>query len=193
MDYSKSWYALKAATNLIQGAGRGVRAADDFAVTYILDALARWWLVTNKKFFPHYFREALREFKPVSIRLPEALQPVGWQLIEAVSSKAGPTSTVSSKVCRVLRNAIESGETNGNGHKPRSRSHPSRERPFVQAAQRLSAYQGFEPGTVTAHIEKLPSAWSVYAACSKLIERCQLVQERLAERFPELTDVQPTR
>jgi hypothetical protein len=38
---------------------------------------------------------------------------------------------------------------------------------LVQAAQRLSAYSGFEPNIVMAHIEELPSAWSVYSACSK--------------------------
>ena len=119
--------------------------------------------------------------------LPPALQPVGWQLVEAASPKCGPTQPVVAKVCRVLRNAIEpAGVAGNNGHKPRSRAHPSRERPFVQAAQRLSAYSGFDAGIVTAHLDKLPSAWSVYTACDRLIERCEAVKERLVERFPEL-------
>jgi hypothetical protein len=100
-----------------------------------------------------------------------------------------PTQPVVSKICRTIRNAIEpAGAAGNNGHKPRSRSHPSRERPFVQAAQRLGAYKGFDAEIVTSHIEKLPSAWSVYTACGKLAERCQLVRERLAERFPELSN-----
>jgi hypothetical protein len=123
--------------------------------------------------------------RPLST-LPTALQPVGWQLIQAVSPKCGPTQPIAAKVVRTIKNAIESPGVN-DGHKPRSRSHPSRERPFVQAAQTLSAYKGFDAEIVTSHIEKLPSAWSVYTACGNLIERCQLVQERLAERFPELT------
>jgi hypothetical protein len=41
---------------------------------------------------------------------------------------------------------------------------------------------------VVAHIEKLASAWSVYSACSKLIDRCEAVQHALVERFPELTE-----
>jgi hypothetical protein len=123
--------------------------------------------------------------RPLST-LPAALQPVGWQLIQAVAPKCGPTQPIAAKVVRTIKNAIESPGANGNGHKPRSRSHPSRERPFVQAAQRLGSYAGFSPEIVTSHIEKLPSAWSVYTACDNLIERCQLVQARLAERFPEL-------
>jgi hypothetical protein len=140
-------------------------------------------LIDNGVQLPPNTTEAV--IRPLST-LPTALQPVGWQLIEAASPKCGPTQPVVAKICRTIRNAIESPGTDGNGHK-RSRSHPSRERPFVQAAQRLSAYQGFSPEIVTSHIEKLPSAWSVYTACGNLIERCQLVRTRLAERFPELT------
>ena len=121
-----------------------------------------------------------------SLPSPE-LRRAGWDLIQAASPKCGPTQPVVAKVCRVLRNAIEpAGVAGNNGHKPRSRAHPSRERPFVQAAQRLSAYSGFDAGIVTAHLDKLPSAWSVYTACDRLIERCEAVKERLVERFPEL-------
>jgi ATP-dependent DNA helicase DinG len=66
-ECSQSWYALKAAIGLIQGAGRGVRAVDDFVVTYILDAKAQWWLVANRRFFPQYYRESFREFSPVIV------------------------------------------------------------------------------------------------------------------------------
>lgn len=125
--------------------------------------------------------------RPVSSLPSPELQIQAWRLVQAVSPVRGPSQPIASKVVRVIKNAIESPGTSGSGHKPRSRAYPSRERPFVQAAQRLSAYQGFSPEIVTSHIEKLPSAWSVYTACGKLIERCQLVQERLAERFPELS------
>jgi hypothetical protein len=96
------------------------------------------------------------------------------------------SAPVAAKVCRVIKNAIEPNGTNSNGHKPRKREHPSRERPFVQAVQRLSAYEGFDAGIVTSHIEKSPNAWNLYTACSKLIERCTAVQYALAKRFPEL-------
>ena len=124
--------------------------------------------------------------RPVSTLSSPELQVQAWRLVQAVSPERGPSQPIASKVVRVIKNAIESPGTNGKGHKPRSRAHPSRERPFVQAAQRLGSYAGFSPEIVTSHIEKLPSAWSVYTACGKLAERCQLVRERLAERFPEL-------
>jgi hypothetical protein len=143
-------------------------------------------LIDNGIQLPTSTTEAV--IRPVASLPSPELQSATWKLVEAASPKCGPTQPISSKIARVIKNAIELKGTNGYGHKPRNRSHPSRERPFVQAAQRLSAYKGFDAEIVISHVEKLPSAWSVYQACSNLIERCQLVQERLAERFPELTN-----
>jgi hypothetical protein len=42
--------------------------------------------------------------RPVA-SLPAALQPVGWQLIEAVSPKCGPTQPIASKVVRQIKRA----------------------------------------------------------------------------------------
>jgi hypothetical protein len=143
-------------------------------------------LIDNGVELPANTSEAV--VRPVSaLRSPE-LQTATWKLIEAASPQCGPTQPISSKIARVIKNAIESNGSNDNGHKPRSKSHPSRERPFVQSAQRLSAYKGFDAGIVTAHVEKLPSAWSVFNACNKLIERCEEVKHRLIDRFPELAN-----
>ncbi len=143
-------------------------------------------LLANGVTLPPNTTEAV--VRPVS-SLPVALQTVGWQLIQAVSPENGPTQPIASKVVRTIKNALEPlNGANGNGHKPRHRQHPSRERPFVQAAQRLSAYKGFEAHLVVSHIEKLPSAWSTHSACGTLIQRCQQVRAALIERFPELTN-----
>jgi hypothetical protein len=141
-------------------------------------------LLANGMTLPDGISEAA--LRPISALPSPELQVASWRLVQAVSPERGPSQSIASKVVRVIKNALEAPGTNGTGHKPRHREHPSRERPFVQAAQRLSAYSGFDAGIVTAHIEKLPSAWSVYTACNNLIERCHLVQERLVERFPEL-------
>ena len=125
--------------------------------------------------------------RPVSALPSAELQVAAWRLVQAVSPECGPTQPIASKVCRILRNALEP-EVNGNGPKVRHRVHPSRERPFVQAAQRLSTYTGFDATIVVAHVEQVSSAWSVHTACAKLIERCQQVQEELEARFPELAD-----
>jgi hypothetical protein len=125
--------------------------------------------------------------RPISALPSPELQVASWKLVQAASPAAGPTQPISSKICRMIKNAIEPASgASGTGHKPRGRTHPSRERPFVQAAQRLSAYQGFDAGIVTSHIEKLPSAWTVYKSCGDLIARCLQVQAVLAKRFPEL-------
>jgi hypothetical protein len=124
--------------------------------------------------------------RPIASLPSPELQVAGWKVVEAISPKCGPTTVVVAKVCRTIRNALEP-DANGNGHKPRRRDHPDRETPFLRPVQRLSAYQGFDAGLVTSHVEKLPSAWNVYSACEQMIDRCRQVQERLAERFPELT------
>jgi hypothetical protein len=82
--------------------------------------------------------------RPVA-SLPAPLQPAVWKLVEATSPKCGPTQPMASKIARIIKNAIEPNGTNGNGHKPRSRSHPSRERPFVQAAQGSRRTKGSTP------------------------------------------------
>jgi hypothetical protein len=145
-------------------------------------------LINNGAELPPNTTEAV--VRPVSSLPSPELQLQAWRLVQAVSPGRTLTQPLVSKVCRTVRNAIEPEGANGTGHKPRHREHPRRERPFVQAAQRLGSYTGFSPEIVTSHIEKLPSAWSVYAACGKLIERCKEVRSVLAKRFPELC--QPT-
>lgn len=140
-------------------------------------------LIDNGATLPPNTSEAV--VRPLT-SLPSALQPVGWQLIEAASSKAGPTSTVSSKICRVIKNAIESPGTNGTGHKPRHREHPAREQSFISPVRRLSAYKGFDANLVTSHVEKFSSALSAFTACRIMADRCLSCCDILSKRFPEL-------
>jgi hypothetical protein len=127
--------------------------------------------------------------RPVSALPSPELQSAGWKLIEAVSPECGPTQPIAAKVCRAIRNAIEAehGATS-NGHKLRKHEHLERETPFLRPVQRLSAFRGFDASVITSHVEKLPSAWTVYSACQTMIKRCQEVQHRLVERFPELAN-----
>jgi hypothetical protein len=124
--------------------------------------------------------------RPLST-LPAALQPVGWQLIQAVSPKCGPTQPIAAKVVRTIKNAIES-PGDSNGHKPRHREHPAREQSFISPVRRLSAYKGFDANLVTSHVEKFSSALSAFTACRIMADRCLSCCSILAKRFPELTD-----
>jgi hypothetical protein len=142
-------------------------------------------LIDNGVQLPADTSEAV--IRPVASLPSPELQTASWRLIEAVSPACGPTQPIAAKVCRTIKNALEPNGTGGNGHKPRKQEHPSRERPFIQAAQRLSAYEGFDAGIVTSHIEKFPSACNVYTACSNLIKRCEAVMHSLENRFPELS------
>jgi hypothetical protein len=152
----------------------------------IRSATAAQLLIDNGVTLPPNTTEAT--IRPVA-SLPVALQPVSWQLVEAASSKAGPTSTVSSKICRTIRNAIEPPGAH-TSRKPRKKEHTERETPFLRPVIRLTNWTGFSPELVTSHVVKLPGAWTTYEACGRMVERCELVRSALAQRFPELC--QPT-
>jgi hypothetical protein len=140
-------------------------------------------LASNGAQIPEGTPEAV--VRPVSALPSPELQVAGWKVTLAVSPERGPTAPIASKVCRVIKNAVEP-DGNGSGHKPRGREHSARETPFLRPVQRLAAYQSFNPALVTSHIERLPAAWNVYLACEELVKRCRGVQAALARRFPEL-------
>jgi Rad3-related DNA helicase len=55
------WYALQVALALIQAIGRPVRSPTDWAVTYILDLMWKFFYGSNKdKLFPKHIQEAVR-------------------------------------------------------------------------------------------------------------------------------------
>ncbi len=58
MEISNEWYAWKTAIALVQSVGRSVRAADDHAVTYMLDEDFMDFQLRWSRFLPSYFREA---------------------------------------------------------------------------------------------------------------------------------------
>ena len=117
--------------------------------------------------------------------------------METVAPECGPTSPLVERVCRTIKNALD-GVTDDNPdvrvgrhdgpRKARLPESPPRERAFVAPLLRLSAWQGFSLELVLSHAEKLESAKSLYQACGTMRERCKLVQERLAENYPELTN-----
>jgi hypothetical protein len=143
-------------------------------------------LIANGIELPANTTEAV--VRPVS-SLPSAeLQLQAWRLVEAVSPERGPSQPIASKVCRVIKNAIEPEGTSSTGHKARRRDHPPRELAFVGPVTRLAAYRGFDANLVTSHVEKFSSALSVFTACRIMADRCLSCCSILADKFPELTD-----
>lgn len=56
----QQWYSVKTVRDIVQMTGRGVRSADDWCYTYILDKqFTRNVWGSNKLLFPGYFREAV--------------------------------------------------------------------------------------------------------------------------------------
>lgn len=56
---SQQWYLYASLTKLLQGLGRSVRNADDYAVTYILDASTRDLIGRMRRFVPSSFTDIL--------------------------------------------------------------------------------------------------------------------------------------
>lgn len=55
----RRWYIHKSISKIIQMSGRGVRSADDYAITYILDEQFERIYNENKNLFPPWYREAV--------------------------------------------------------------------------------------------------------------------------------------
>lgn len=54
------WYATQTARTLVQMTGRGVRGADDWCVSYVLDKqFMRWWKNDGKRLLPRWWRDAM--------------------------------------------------------------------------------------------------------------------------------------
>jgi len=54
-----AWYDTTTIRTLVQASGRGMRHADDWAVTYILDAGFRSFFARHRRAFPAWWREAV--------------------------------------------------------------------------------------------------------------------------------------
>jgi len=60
MEIDPEWYVWKTVLTLVQAAGRGVRHENDFCTIYIMDSQFGYFLSQNKKFFPKYFVDAIK-------------------------------------------------------------------------------------------------------------------------------------
>jgi hypothetical protein len=135
--------------------------------------------------------------RPIASLPGKDLQAVCWQLAESLAPSRGVTQPLVSRLCRVVRNCLEGVDEDGgnespllNGahHNPKRRGaeSPEREAPFVRPILRLSAWSGFSIELVCSHANHLETARTLYLACGVMIQRCSLVQHRLASDFPAL-------
>lgn len=56
----QSWYTTQTARTIVQMTGRGVRSADDHAVTYVLDRQFGRWFGDAKKLLPKWWTDAVK-------------------------------------------------------------------------------------------------------------------------------------
>jgi len=60
MELDQEWYRWKTALTLVQASGRGVRHDKDFCTIYIMDSQFEYFMRQNRKFFPKYFIDAIK-------------------------------------------------------------------------------------------------------------------------------------
>jgi len=61
LNHNKDLYSWETATNLIQMYGRICRDPKDKGITYILDSSFKLFYTINRKLFPQYFQQAIKE------------------------------------------------------------------------------------------------------------------------------------
>jgi len=71
-ERDKDFFAYVAAQSIVQMAGRGVRSADDWCETFIIDDNWQWFLNKYKNFMPRWFTAACRKstMVPEPIKIP---------------------------------------------------------------------------------------------------------------------------
>ena len=60
-ELDPTWYDWRTCLTVVQAYGRSVRSADDFAVTYVLDADFKAFLKRQRGRLPGWFLEAVQE------------------------------------------------------------------------------------------------------------------------------------
>jgi hypothetical protein len=132
----------------------------------------------------------------------EGLRTACWQYAQSLSPARSPSSTMVSRVVRLIRFELDdaisdeedSDEDSGReGYqrgpkKPPSESLPAREQPFLRPATRLATFTQFSPELVVSSINQPANALTAYRVCDTLVERLRLVQQCLEQSFPNAFD-----
>lgn len=69
-------YNYDTLTTLIQAYGRGMRAADDACITYLLDSNWRWFKPANKQMIPGWFTEAIQPYEIAEPSITDFLRSI---------------------------------------------------------------------------------------------------------------------
>jgi hypothetical protein len=146
----------------------------------------------------------------------EGLRSVCWQFAANLCPARPPSSTLVSRLVRLVRNELDADSQLGDAHSnevdsanfssssspspssslsaarfpgPASRrltNPPARERPFLAPATRLATFPSFNPHLIVAQINGPDQAATAYRICDELVDRLHVLQETLKTSFPEV-------
>ena len=112
--------------------------------------------------------------RPLTTLPSSELQAETWRLAASLSPNGRPTRTVSARVVRLVREAIEPE------HKEAKT--PDRDPMFVRPVQRLSK-TAFNPELATLHVTGAAQATNIIKACEIVEDRCRQIIDHLNQRF----------
>jgi hypothetical protein len=112
--------------------------------------------------------------------LEPALACACWRLATRIGK---PTSHVVGQIVRVVKEAIDQGQSNSSRHSELKQPH---KQIFLSSLYRLAAGDGFSAQIVTLHITESEVAKRCSTNCRVLISRCEAILRELQQRFPEI-------
>ena len=121
--------------------------------------------------------------RPLTTLPSPELQAETWRLAASLSPDQTPTRTITARVTRMVKEAIEPCQ-------PAKEPKPEKDVMFTQPIQRLARIESFRPDVACLHVKSFVQGYNIHLACAEVVRRCRAVQEQLEQKFPELC--QPT-
>jgi hypothetical protein len=119
--------------------------------------------------------------RPLTTLPAPELQRETWRLAASLSPDKKPTRTVTARIVRMVREAVNGTKdsTSKNGHGS------EKDVMFTRPVCRLSRIRSFTPEFATLHVKTAGQALSIATACQIVAERCQACYAMLEKMFPD--------
>jgi len=115
-----------------------------------------------------------------SLPAPE-LQRETWRLAASLSPDKKPTRTITARVTRLVREAVNGQK----GDPAKNVKGSEKDVMFTRPISRLSRIRSFSPELATLHVKTPGQALAIATAYAIVAERCTQIQAQLATMFPD--------
>jgi len=109
------------------------------------------------------------------------LQKETWRLAASLSPDKKPTRTITARVTRMIREAVNGQK----GRMAKNTEHSEKDVMFTRPISRLSRIRSFTPELACLHVKTPGQALSIATACQIVAERCSACCVVLEKMFPD--------